>query len=269
MMSSGSPESTRHADAGCGAAHDTRSRRERVMEAGTVGALGVILGAATGRLTGWRTVGSLAGATVGGLNGLISGWRGIYPWHTGRGRLMLVADSTWALGSTASGLGSHGVAAAQRLTGRDPGYVPGLSLRQGRHVYRRGFRLRRGFVVTMGSVISGAGDLSSPRQVRLVTDHEQVHVTQARVLGPLYPLVYLGWMAGAAVVAPVIWVRARAQGRDVALPAVMETCAYYCNPCEWWAYSRDANWPPSGKLPGLGWTRPIVRPATQSPTAPQ
>lgn len=248
---------------------DVRSRRERYAEAGAVGACGAILGAATGRLTGWRTVGAIVGATVGGLHGLISGWWGIYPWRTGRGRMMLVADSTWALGSTASGLASHGVALAQHLAGRNPRYVPALSLRQGRHVYQGGFRFRRGFVVTMGSVISGAGDLSTPRQVRLVTNHEQVHVTQARALGPFYPLVYLGWMVAAAVVSPVIWARARAQGRDVALPAVVETCAYYCNPCEWWAYSRDANWPPSGKLPDLGWTRPIVKPATHTSTAPQ
>jgi len=41
---------------------------------------------------------------------------------------------------------------------------------------------------------------------------------------------------------------------------VVESCAYYINPFEWWAYSRANHWPPSGKVAGLGWRRPAVRP---------
>ena len=41
---------------------------------------------------------------------------------------------------------------------------------------------------------------------------------------------------------------------------VVESCAYYLNPFEWWAYSRDGHWPPSGKVQGLGWRNPLVRP---------
>ena len=40
---------------------------------------------------------------------------------------------------------------------------------------------------------------------------------------------------------------------------LVESFAYYLNPFEWWAYSRDDHWPPSGKLDGVGWRRPIVR----------
>jgi hypothetical protein len=40
---------------------------------------------------------------------------------------------------------------------------------------------------------------------------------------------------------------------------VIESCAYYLNPFEWWAYSRDDHWPPSGKVEQLGWKRPAVR----------
>jgi hypothetical protein len=50
------------------------------------------------------------------------------------------------------------------------------------------------------------------------------------------------------------------QASSPSLFALIDTYAYYCNPCEWWAYSRDGNWPPPGKLSGRGWTRPIVRP---------
>ena len=48
--------------------------------------------------------------------------------------------------------------------------------------------------------------------------------------------------------------------RDQPVAKVVESCAYYLNPFEWWAYSRDDHWPPSGKVAGLGWRRPIVRP---------
>ena len=51
-----------------------------------------------------------------------------------------------------------------------------LSRRSNRMVFRRGFVPRRGFAITIGNVVSGAGDTSLPRRRRLVTDHEDVHV---------------------------------------------------------------------------------------------
>jgi len=45
-----------------------------------------------------------------------------------------------------------------------------------------------------------------------------------------------------------------------ALPKVVETCGYYLNPFEWWAYSRDDHWPPHGIVGGLGWKQPAVQP---------
>jgi hypothetical protein len=44
---------------------------------------------------------------------------------------------------------------------------------------------------------------------------------------------------------------------------VVESCAYYLNPFEWWAYSRDDYWPPKGKVADLGWKRPCCRPLSQ------
>ena len=49
---------------------------------------------------------------------------------------------------------------------------------------------------------------------------------------------------------------------DAPIGKVVETYAYYLNPLEWWAYSRDDHWPPSGKIAGIGWKRPAVRPFT-------
>jgi hypothetical protein len=41
---------------------------------------------------------------------------------------------------------------------------------------------------------------------------------------------------------------------------VVESVAYYLNPFEWWAYSRDNLWPPPSKVQDLGYRRAAVRP---------
>lgn len=149
---------------------------------------------------------------------------------------------------------AHAVAAGQR----GGGYVEGLSRRQGRHVYARGLRVRRRFVMTIGNTVNGVGLLgeSNPRRRRLVTDHEDVHVWQSRWFGPLFPLLYGGWMVVGAVVGAALWV---IRGRRVPLARAVETCAYFLNPFERWAYSRDDHWPHRDMAPGFGspW-RPAV-----------
>ncbi|MGB9345079.1 MAG: hypothetical protein WCA90_03505, partial [Ilumatobacteraceae bacterium] len=91
----------------------------------------------------------------------------------------------------------------------------------------------------------------------LVTDHEDVHVWQARWFGPFYPLLYGGWMVAGGAAGMAVWATRR---RSEPFRRVVESCAYYLNPFEWWAYSRDDHWPPSGKVRGLGWRKPVVRP---------
>ena len=76
-------------------------------------------------------------------------------------------------------------------------------------------------------------------------------------LGPLYPVLYAGWMMGAGAVGVVAWAT---RHRDEPFGKVVETYAYYLNPLEWWAYSRDDHWPPGGKVAGIGWKQPMVRP---------
>ena len=232
-----------------------RSNRDRAVEAVVLTAGGAVLGGLA-----WSPLGvgvAVPAAVVAGANGAISGWRGIYGWSCAPGVVAFVLDSTWAGVTTAAALASHAIAVVR---GR-PGYVPDLSERQHRHVYARGFQPRSGFLITVGNVVSGAGDTSGARRRRVVTHHEDVHVWQARWLGPLFPLLYGGWMAAGGAVGAVVWAVRRARGRrDGSLTKVVESCAYYLNPFEWWAYSRDAAWPPSGKVPGLGWRRPMVRP---------
>jgi hypothetical protein len=201
------------------------------------------------------------GAFVGAANGALSGWRGTYAWSRPTGVLAFVLDSTWAVPLTAAALVTHAVAALQRGRG---GYLDDLSRRANRHVYRRGFRVRRGFLITIGNTVHGAGDAatSSPRRRRVVTDHEDVHIWQGRWFGPLYPLLYGGWTVVGGVVGAAVWALRR---RDAPFRGFVETCAYYLNPFEWWAYSRDGYWPPNAKVAGLGWRQPIVRPLSETP----
>jgi hypothetical protein len=217
-------------------------------EAAAVGALGAVFGAAIGAPLGLAVPCGMVAAA----NGAVSGWRRVYDWRRSAGWLAFTLDSTWAVPMTAAALFANGVGVATR-----GGYLNNLSRRQNRHVYERGFRPRRGFAITLGNVIGGAGDTTSARRRRLITDHEDVHVWQARWLGPLYPALYGGWMVAAGSVGLLAWA---VRHRDQPVGKVVETYGYYLNPFEWWAYSRDDHWPPTGKVPDVGWRRPVVRP---------
>lgn len=221
----------------------------RVTETVATTVTAAVFGGAVGSLVGFPA----AAAVLAGANGAISGWRRIYDWSCSTGLVAFTLDSTWSLPMTSAGLLANAVGIVQR----DAGYVPELSTRRNRHVYRRGFMPRRGFATTLGNVIGGAGEIERPRRRRLVTDHEDVHCWQARWLGPLYPAIYVGWTVLGGGVGMVIWAARR---RDERFAKVVESTAYYLNPLEWWAYSRDDHWPPSGKVADLGWRRPCCRP---------
>ena len=163
----------------------------RSGEAAIVGVAGAVLAGAAGSIVGLAA----PAAVVGALNGVISGHRRIYSWRKTAGVVAFVLDSTWGLATTAAAVVSHGVGAVRGA----PGFTPPLSERQNRHVYARGMTIRRGFAITYGNSVNGTGDTTHPRRAKLVTDHEDVHVWQARWLGPLYPVIYAGWMVGGAV----------------------------------------------------------------------
>jgi hypothetical protein len=230
-------------------------RSAGLVEAISAGAAGAALGGAVGSRV--RGLG-VPLAIVAGANGAISGWRRTYDWRSPQGAVAFVLDSTWAGATTAAGV----VANAVGLVQRDSGYSAALSERKNRHVYARGLQLRKGFATTFGNVVAGAGDLSSPRRAKLVTDHENVHAWQARWFGPAYPALYGGWLAGGAAAGVAVWATVR---RDQRLFKVVESCAYYLNPFEWWAYSRDDRWPPHGMADRLGWQKPAVRPFAARP----
>jgi hypothetical protein len=233
-----------------------------LAEAAAVAVFGGMLGVAAG----WPIGLSVPFGVVAAANGAVSGWRRVYDWRSSKGAAAVALDSTWALPMTVAALFANAVGAVTK-----GGYVSDLSHRANRHVYQRGFMPRKGFAITLGNVISGAADTSKPRRRRLITDHEDVHVWQARWLGPLYPIVYVGWMAVAGAVGALAWAL---RHRDQPIGKVVETYAYYLNPLEWWAYSRDDHWRPGGMAPGIGWKRPAVRSFSslrrdrEAPTAP-
>lgn len=191
------------------------------------GVAAAILAGLTGRVVGVGRWGILVGA----VSGAVSGRRRVYDWRSRRGVVAFLADHTWALATTTSG-----VIAMTMNAMRDAGYEPSLSERQNRMVYRRGFVLRRGFAVTFGNVVNGAADENgelTERRRTLVTVHEDAHVWQARVFGPIYVVVYAGWFAGGALVGAVKWL---ASDRSVPLSRTVDAYAYYRNPFERHAY---------------------------------
>ena len=221
---------------------------DRAVEAAAAGAVGAALGGAAGSLVGL----GIPVAVVAGLNGLVSGWRRVTPGASRRAwsRSCSIPRGRRPPPSPGSPPTPRGAARGA------PGYSDALSRRQNRHVYERGLQLRRGFATTFGNVVCGAGDVSRARRAKLVTDHEDVHVWQARWFGPAYPALYLGWTAGAGAAGAGVWALRHRQQR---LTRVVESCAYYMNPFEWWAYSRDDHWPPTGLIERFGWRRPVVR----------
>jgi len=200
----------------------------------------------------------VATGIVGAANGAISGWRQIYAWRRRVGWWAALLDSTWGLPSVLLGLVAHAVAAL-----RNGEYEASLSRRLNRHVYRRGAHLQAGYVFTIGNVISSAGDVDLPRRRKLIVDHEDVHIWQARGFGPAYLVLYVGWNLVGFVVGLIAWLR---HGRQEPFAKVLRSWTYYSNPFEWWAYCRDDLWPPSGVVRGVGWRRRVVRPFTEART---
>ncbi len=200
----------------------TRPSRQ-LAEATALGAAGAVLAGLS-----WSTVGLAApAAVVGGANGVLSGARGVYG-RDRAGALAFVLDSTWALATTTGSVGLHLVDGALRAS-----YLPEISHRQNRHVYRGGFTPRRGYAVTVGNVISSAGDVSVDSRRRLVEEHEETHVWQARILGPLFAPAYLGWSVIGAVIGAIQWLTFASPRPRLA--SVVDRLAYRANPFELWA----------------------------------
>ncbi|MDH3306819.1 MAG: hypothetical protein OEO77_04800 [Acidimicrobiia bacterium] len=193
-------------------------------------------------------------AAVGALNGWVAGWRWMYEWRSGSGWLAFVLDSTWGLLGVTGGLVLNGVNAL--VYRKAAGYRPDLTYRTNHQAYAAGFSLKRGYAFTLGNAISGAAgsidlDLEGSRNDRrrqFIRRHEALHVWQNRWFGPVYQIVYAGWLLGGTIAAVLVWAFRRKEfGR------VLETLAYFDNPFEYWAYRNDENWPPRDAHAAFVW----------------
>ena len=222
----------------------------KVAEALVLAAVGAAMSAWVGDVLGgpgW----AMALGTVGAINGAVSGWNRIYNWQRYTGWVGFVLDSTWALfGTTLAGL-LHG---AQFFTSA-PNYRADRSHRFDAHLYENGVALKKGYAFTHGNVISGAGGSSGlgdddrgVRRLRFIGNHELLHVWQNRMFGPLYQIIYVGWLIVGAIGALIYWLFHR---KDLA--RLVEAAAYFDNPFEYWAYRRDNYWPPRDAHPALLW----------------
>lgn len=200
-------------------------------------------------------------AAVDDMNLFVQRELGIYNFGNWRGWAAFLSDYTWGLPGTALGYG------VQLVNSFYPNanYDPALSALAGSHVYRGGIGLP-GFTTTLGNVTTHLG--TGPGAVDIMLNHEEVHVWQNRLFGPLFTTSYAGWMAGGFFVGTGYWLLHPSQDWF----SLVETAAYYDNPWEVWAYANDNNWPPPGANPALlwpAWTDPVLLwPARANPIAP-
>lgn len=207
------------------------------LETALTTTFGFWLGGITGFLVG-GPVGFFVGAAMGGMNGLIGGMMNVYDWGDWRGWAAFLSDSTWGLVGTTLGNVVHLV----NLFYPDSNYRYDLSARQNRHVYEGGMFVKNGFAFTMGNVISNAGQNGAGINLSFLADHEELHIWQSRIFGPLFQATYIGWAVGGFIVANIVWLTDTSEDWG----SLVETAAYYDNPFEYWAYSNDSNWPPGG-----------------------
>jgi hypothetical protein len=158
-------------------------------------------------------------AAVGALAGMMDGLWKVHRWR-GLGVLTFLLDMTWGLANTTNGILFHLVNFVWAGHADEP--------RSGAHRYRSGFRFKSGFAVTQGSVMSNMGQ-QGPSSGLFA--HENTHVWQNRIFGPIFTLSYLGWMV-------VFFLPGLIAGAvsGVGVGAGIEQWCYYNNPWETWAY---------------------------------
>jgi hypothetical protein len=180
-------------------------------------------------------------AAVGASAGMMDGLWKIHKWR-GPGVLTFLVDMTWGLAGTTNGILFHLVNFIWA------GHTDDSC--RGAHCYRSGFRFKSGFAVTQGSVMSnmGSGTSTSSGLFR----HENTHVLQNRIFGPLFTLTYLGWMAILFIPGLI----AGAVKQNASVGAGIERFCYYNNPWEAWAYRVGAGPRPTSQP--LVWSDLVV-----------
>lgn len=229
---------------------------KRLAEAFLTAAGGAAIGWIAGSLLdGWLGTDWIAVtmAAVAGINGLLAGSRRIYAWRTVPGWFAFALDSSWAIVSSVQAALVNAYNTVRPRTEFSPEY----SVRRNRHVFGRGFALKRGFATTQGNVVSNARlgrDEPITERDSLIERHEGLHVWQQRWFGPIFPLTYVVVAAIGLLVGLAFGLVSRERRRrGVRIGKLVETAAYYDNPFEIWAYRNDERWDRCGAEPVLKW----------------
>ncbi len=181
-----------------------------------------IVEAAGGNDDGWRMStpdslmwwGTAVGLFVGCQDGL---WR-VHDWR-GAGWITFPIDFTWGLANTTNAALLHLVNFAWGDHAIDP--------RNGAHRYESGFRWMSTYAFTQGNCMSNM-DTEGPTSA--LWKHENTHILQNRIFGPLFTLTYLGWM--------LLWIFPALIGAAVKRDGhlIQDWCYFNC-PWEVWGYA--------------------------------
>jgi len=217
------------------------------IEIACITMLGTFLSGSIGFAIGGQK-GLLVAASIGFVNSLISSVRGIYNWNNWAGFLTFGCDSTWGLVGTALGNVVH----LANFSWSKSIYDHEMSYRQNRHVYEGGFCLITSFAFAVGNVISNSGLGGKGVRPSFIKKHEELHIWQSRLFGPLFQATYIVWGIVGFVIGSIVWIT----DTNETWRGLVVTAAYYNNPFEYWAYKNDSNWPPSRAHRKLLWNAP-------------
>lgn len=177
-------------------------------------------------------------AMVGALAGMFCGiWR-IYDWDA-LGVPAFLLDTTWGLSGTTNACLLHLINFAWGKHADES-----FDRRRNNHRYKGGFAIKQPFAFTQGNVMSNLKVDSSDD----LWDHENLHVWQNRIFGPLFTLTYVGWMVLLFIPSLIVAAVRRSKLGDT----IMALC-YYNNPWEVWAY-HVGGW----RNPFMAWSDPVV-----------
>ena len=177
-------------------------------------------------------------AVIGALAGMMSGFWRAYDWDK-LGVPAFLLDHTWGLSGTTNACLLHLINFAWGKHADES-----FDRRQNNHRYESGFALNGDFAFTQGSVMSNLSVDSSQN----LWQHENLHVWQNRIFGPLFTLTYVGWMVLMFIPSLVVALVTRSNVGKV----IMALC-YYNNPWEVWAY-KVGGW----RNPFMAWSDPVV-----------
>jgi hypothetical protein len=181
---------------------------------------------------------------VGAGAGFFDGFRRTHNW-TGLGVVTFLADMTWGLPLTVHALALHLINTIFSTAADEP--------RRGATRYLGGFRIKGTFAFTQGSVLSNLKVLPGDS----LYEHEQVHVFQNRLFGPLFWMTYFGWLILFGFIGSIVWLIRRNAVNAWGTPyasAIPMWWGYFNNPWELWAYTKN----PDGRLWNLPNQQPVM-----------